>query len=350
MSLITSCPACGTMFRVVPDQLKISEGWVRCGHCAQVFDATAHLAEESVLGPADGPLLRDAGPPSVPEESIRGWEATAGTPLSSPSGPATLPGEVSFPPTDPAPAAPPPPPPLPPPPPSISRFGPDSQSPLDAPFVFRRSDLMDDEDALPSVLPPAPDPQDSRLAALEEDLAEEPEPLPQVSFVRQARRKAFWRRPLVRLALFFVLLALAAVLALQVAYHDRDRLAAAQPALRPVLAQMCGYLRCTLGHPRQIEALVVDSSGFNRLRGDSYRLSFSVRNTAPVRVAAPALELTLTDSQDQPLVRRVLSPQELGAVDGFIPAGSDWAGTAGIVVSSSNASRVAGYRLLAFYP
>ncbi|WP_299763436.1 zinc-ribbon domain-containing protein, partial [Ramlibacter sp.] len=29
MSLITSCPACGTMFRVVPDQLKISEGWVR---------------------------------------------------------------------------------------------------------------------------------------------------------------------------------------------------------------------------------------------------------------------------------------------------------------------------------
>ncbi|HEY0824119.1 MAG TPA: zinc-ribbon domain-containing protein, partial [Ramlibacter sp.] len=49
MSLITSCPACGTMFRVVPDQLKISEGWVRCGHCSEVFDATAHLTDESVL-------------------------------------------------------------------------------------------------------------------------------------------------------------------------------------------------------------------------------------------------------------------------------------------------------------
>src|SRR5215468_438989 len=49
MSLITSCPSCGTMFRVVPDQLKISEGWVRCGHCSEVFDATAHLVDESVL-------------------------------------------------------------------------------------------------------------------------------------------------------------------------------------------------------------------------------------------------------------------------------------------------------------
>jgi predicted Zn finger-like uncharacterized protein len=31
------------MFRVVADQLKISEGWVRCGHCADVFDATLYL-------------------------------------------------------------------------------------------------------------------------------------------------------------------------------------------------------------------------------------------------------------------------------------------------------------------
>ncbi|MEZ5707015.1 MAG: zinc-ribbon domain-containing protein [Burkholderiaceae bacterium] len=35
MSFTTRCPACGTMFRVVPDQLKISDGWVR-GHCSDV--------------------------------------------------------------------------------------------------------------------------------------------------------------------------------------------------------------------------------------------------------------------------------------------------------------------------
>lgn len=43
MSFITRCPACATAFKVVPDQLKISDGWVRCGQCQQVFDATLDL-------------------------------------------------------------------------------------------------------------------------------------------------------------------------------------------------------------------------------------------------------------------------------------------------------------------
>lgn len=39
MSLATRCPVCSTVFRVVQDQLKVSEGWVRCGRCAKVFNA-----------------------------------------------------------------------------------------------------------------------------------------------------------------------------------------------------------------------------------------------------------------------------------------------------------------------
>ncbi|HTP73770.1 MAG TPA: zinc-ribbon and DUF3426 domain-containing protein [Burkholderiaceae bacterium] len=39
MSLATRCPVCQTVFRVVQDQLKVSEGWVRCGRCAKVFNA-----------------------------------------------------------------------------------------------------------------------------------------------------------------------------------------------------------------------------------------------------------------------------------------------------------------------
>src|SRR6476660_3483862 len=45
MSMITGCPACGTLFKVVPDQLKISDGWVRCGHCSEVFDAAANMRQ-----------------------------------------------------------------------------------------------------------------------------------------------------------------------------------------------------------------------------------------------------------------------------------------------------------------
>ena len=40
MSFVTRCPACATHFRVVSDQLKISDGWVRCGQCGEVFDAS----------------------------------------------------------------------------------------------------------------------------------------------------------------------------------------------------------------------------------------------------------------------------------------------------------------------
>ena len=43
MSLATRCTACGTVFRVVQDQLKVSEGWVRCGRCNEVFNALEGL-------------------------------------------------------------------------------------------------------------------------------------------------------------------------------------------------------------------------------------------------------------------------------------------------------------------
>src|SRR5438045_2747910 len=69
MSLITRCPACGTMFKVVADQLKISEGWVRCGHCAEVFDATADLRDESATELPAAPMAREPTAPAPPVEA-----------------------------------------------------------------------------------------------------------------------------------------------------------------------------------------------------------------------------------------------------------------------------------------
>jgi len=337
MSLITSCPACGTMFRVVPDQLKISEGWVRCGHCSEVFDAAAHLSDESVLGTLpeaqatqsaelreDLPL-RPPPPPPPPVPSRRAVPEPAAT-VPQASDRSDDPSDFfDAQPTD----------------------EPLVPSPLDAPFVFRRSELTAEEleradrsgesQMLPEELMPPSRPQQD-------------EPVPNVSFVRQGRRRAYWRRPFVRLVLALFVLALGAALALQVAYQDRDRLAVAQPGLRPVLEHMCAFLQCKLEPPRQIESIAIDSSGFNRLRGDTYRLSFTLRNTGPVQVAAPAMELTVTDSQDQTLVRRVLTPAELGDPNHVIPAAGEWSRTVGVVLDTGGSPRVAGYRLLAFYP
>jgi len=65
-------------------------------------------------------------------------------------------------------------------------------------------------------------------------------------------------------------------------------------------------------------------------------------------VAMPLLELTLTDAQDQVLVRRVLRPEgELGAAPELAPA-AVWSATAPVQLEGG--TPVAGYRLLAFYP
>src|SRR6188768_1563254 len=170
MSLITRCPACGTMFKVVPDQLRISEGWVRCGQCAEIFDATSNLQEPE----AAAAQLASTPEPTVP--------------------PPTLPPPAAAPPVavQQAPAA---------------SDAPDS---IAAPPLYPW---------FPSEVPESQLPRESRLEEEEPDLDS-------VSFVRKARRQAMWRRPMVRLLLFVALLLLAGVLALQYAVQERDKLAA----------------------------------------------------------------------------------------------------------------------------
>lgn len=401
MSLITSCPACGTMFRVVPDQLKISEGWVRCGHCAEVFDATAHLADRLPGGlPADDPITEPAGlEPPAPV-------APSGPPVTPPSSAVGAPADPAFWDFSPAPSprrledapdfaaavhGPPAPAPAPAataaPVPAATAASPEPrvQRPLTRPPWPARAAgpvptptetappegpavVVDDAPSaspvvtnagLQLVTPAIAEAAEARLAAaagtpsrpvmLQGDDVEPDANISEVSFVRQARRRAFWRSPVMRVLLSLLVLVLAAVLALQAAYQDRDRLALMQPALKPALQQMCELLACRLAPPRQIEAIVIESSGFNRLRSDTYRLSFSLRNTAGVDIAVPAIELTLTDMQDQPVLRRVLTADELGAAQPVIPAASEWAGAVGLTVQA-NGTRIAGYRLLAFYP
>jgi len=96
MSFTTRCPACGTVFRVVADQLKISDGWVRCGHCSDVFDATIHLqawsppAAPVVAGtvtamPPRAPEAAPPPPPPAPFPAI-GPAAAASSPAVGPFG------------------------------------------------------------------------------------------------------------------------------------------------------------------------------------------------------------------------------------------------------------------------
>ena len=194
--------------------------------------------------------------------------------------------------------------------------------------------------------PATPDPRAYQSSEAEDD--EEPDAAEDVSFVKAARRRAFWRKPLVRSGLVVLGLCLATALAAQVAVHERNRLAAVAPQLRPLLLALCEPLGCELAPLRQIAEVVIDSSSFNKARGDSYVLAVTMKSRSTVALEMPAVELTLTDAQDQPVLRRVLLPADMGAPQ-ELAAGGEWSASVSVLVTTGGA-RVAGYRLLAFYP
>ena len=90
MSLITRCPACATMFKLVPDQLRISAGWVRCGQCGVVFDASAQMLSyaEAAAVEAEAAQRRSAPvatPPPTVAQPPASWPVVPAT-TSAPTG------------------------------------------------------------------------------------------------------------------------------------------------------------------------------------------------------------------------------------------------------------------------
>ena len=81
MGFATRCTACNTVFRVVQDQLKVSDGWVRCGRCHEVFNAqeTLFVLEAAALAPAApaDSTRSEAEPAAATNEASLGPEVDA---------------------------------------------------------------------------------------------------------------------------------------------------------------------------------------------------------------------------------------------------------------------------------
>ena len=187
----------------------------------------------------------------------------------------------------------------------------------------------------------------------EPEPASEPEPsaAPAApSFVAEAKRRAFWSSRPMRALLWSAFFLLALGLALQAALSRRDWLAARAPALAAPLGALCAVVGCEIRPHRQLEAIVIDGSAFQRASADGFRFSVSLRNTADLPVATPSLELSLTDVADQVLLRRVIAPAELGAPAALAARGEFNASQRLTVADSASPSAIVGYRLVAFYP
>jgi hypothetical protein len=210
------------------------------------------------------------------------------------------------------------------------------------------------DDAFPAAATPA------RPHAPAED-ALEPETEVVVSFVRDAPRALFWNKPWVRALLGLAFTVLLAALIVQWMVLQKDVLAAQEPRFVPWLEAFCRPLGCAIRPLRRLEGLVIERSSFSKTGPDTYRLSFAFRNTQGVALEVPALEVTLTDSQEQPLLRRVVMPAQFGTTAATLGARSELAGAVSLKVSRDDAQAtasptpasplpVAGYRILAFYP
>lgn len=139
----------------------------------------------------------------------------------------------------------------------------------------------------------------------------------------------------------------------QAAYHYRSTLTLLFPETKPYAAALCATLGCELPLPRRIEMMSIEASD---LQADTTNpnvmvLSATIKNRAIFNQQHPLLELTLTDAREQPVVRRVLAPQDyLGKA---INTQAGIAGNAEIAIKvfiEGSQVKATGYRLYLFYP
>ena len=346
MSLITRCPACSTMFKVAQEQLRVSDGWVRCGQCDEVFDANVHLQPAVPPAPPAAPS-RALSPstnsaPTLPEYD---WSDVAG--MESPSVPAappaaTRPAALQVPAAAPVPAQ------------AVAKpvaAAPAAMADTSTAAAVQAKDPFLDQSPQALSQPLDADPALPEFTREVADALFTPTPArPAPSFMAygQAQRT---REASIRAWMWPVGAVLALALVGQVLWNERDRIASASPALAPVLRSACAVLGCRIEALRRVDALVIESSSFSKALSQVYTLQFTVRNTGSVPVAMPAVELTLTDLQDRVLLRRVLQAKEFAGPKAALPVGGSVAANVPVQVRPMvGAESIAGYRLLAFYP
>jgi predicted Zn finger-like uncharacterized protein len=146
---------------------------------------------------------------------------------------------------------------------------------------------------------------------------------------------------------------LVGVFALQALIHFRDTVAARWPGAKPALTRLCVPLGCTVRPLRDIAGLSIDASD---LQADPAHkglliLTATLRNRAPIALAYPDLELTLTDAGDRVVVRRALTPADYAG--GTANFGTGFPANSELVVKTfidASATTQAGYRLYLYYP
>jgi hypothetical protein len=230
-----------------------------------------------------------------------------------------------------------------------------SSPPRDQPWPDAESD--EDADAIHSDMDDsfdAADPDHARIDDADDaDAADDPEHDPeQPAFVLAAQRRQ--RRARLRRILMMAASVILVFAGLgQGIYLERNRIALAAPALKPLLVAACQPLRCTVGLQRRIDQLSIESNELQAATPDQPALTLSLllRNRADTALAWPDIELTLNDDDEKALIRRVFAPAEYPPADQAVEAGMAGNTEQPVKLTFTLTQAVAsGYRVYLFYP
>lgn len=345
MSYTTQCPSCQTRFKVNDTQLAAAKGLVRCGRCAHVFNATEHfvstepatppvLTQPEVPGPAPAPSPAAPGPlvppPAAPlaHDPMDDFElelpdfdpqTAAETPVSDDFNLDIAPeGDMTAADTEqqrseaeefqralaealntrraPAASA------------AYADMPADADEDKGLPDVFGKPRRGSEENTPPAVTPvsaAAEVPASANVELPDEDAAPDSEHADE-----DAASKT--RNPL--LTVLMVLLATVATLLLagQLIYFNRTRIAAEVPEARPALEAFCSLAGCKVPWPSDIAQIRTEWSelAFVPEHANLVQLSATLKNHAAFAQNYPMLEVSLKDADDQVLIRKVFAPKE----------------------------------------
>lgn len=256
MSLLTRCPRCKTLFRVLPAQLQARAGQVRCGRCMHVFDGFGALAVEQPNAASD-PVRFE------PDATAKDAAARVAEPAAVGAAPAATAVTAGATPAAAMPAAPAVP--------ESTAFSAPEKAASD-----RVRDFAGERIAVP----------------LKEKLLRKPS--------ARARQIGFC-------ALLVLLFGA------QLAYTFRSQLAARYPIARSTLESVCGIAGCTVSLPQRPDLVKIEASDVHMIDASKpalIQLTATLRSYAGYDLAYPALDLVLTNASEHALARRIFVPEE----------------------------------------
>lgn len=143
------------------------------------------------------------------------------------------------------------------------------------------------------------------------------------------------------------------VLGLQAVLAFRVELSVLWPESKPRLVALCQAVGCEVGFPARIALVGIEASDLHPDSEHKGRLALSaiLKNRAPFAQQYPHLELTLTDTADKAIARKVLAPADYlppkVSSAGGMPPNADIPVIVGV---DSGELAASGYRLYVFYP